>query len=264
MFPNSYLFDIMFFLGIILGVGYLYLKTKKWDISHKQMDKLIIILGISGIIFYLSASFFDSLFQVLKGNSWEDGGITFLGGAISAIISFSLLFWFLLKEKRLELRKYLNVLVGGIVIGHAFGRIGCFCAGCCFGEITDSFLGIIFPENSAPYNFVVNHYLNSGHSLEIAKELALETKILPTQLIEAGFLFILFGVLNLIKKHQLEVYLLSYGLFRFTLEFFRADDRGSLFGFFSPSQWLSLLLIVSGMISILLLFINKEKKTEIS
>ena len=62
MFPNTYLFDIMFFIGIILGVFFLYFKTKKWDISSKQMDKLIIILGISGIIFYLAASLFDSLF----------------------------------------------------------------------------------------------------------------------------------------------------------------------------------------------------------
>ncbi len=259
MFPNTYLFDIMFFLGIILGVGYLYLKTKKWDISHKQMDKLIIILGISGIVFYLSASFFDSLFQVLKGNSWEEGGITFLGGAISAIISFSLLFWFLLKEKRLELRTYLNVLVGGIVIGHAFGRIGCFCAGCCFGEMTDSFLGITFPEGSAPFEYALKHYLDLGKTIDNAKALALETKFLPTQLIEAGFLFILFGVLNLIKKYQFEVYLLSYGIFRFILEFFRADDRGSLFGIFSPSQWLSLLLIVSSIISIILLYIKKHQ-----
>lgn len=260
MFPNTYLFDIMFFIGIILGVFFLYFKTKKWDISSKQMDKLIIILGISGIIFYLAASLFDSLFQVLKGNAWEEGGITFLGGAISAIISFSLLFWFLLKEKRGELRKYLNVIVGGIVLGHAFGRIGCFCAGCCFGEITDSFLGIVFPEDSAPFNYALNHYLKLGKTLEEAKLLAFDTKILPTQLIEAGFLFILFGTLNIIKKYQFEVYLLSYGIFRFILEFFRADDRGSLFGFFSPSQWLSLLLIVAGIISIILLLIQKKTK----
>lgn len=262
MFPNTYLFDIMFVIGIILGVSVLYLKTKKWEISNKQMDKLIIILGISGIIFYLTASLFDSIFQVLKGNSWEDGGITFLGGAISAIISFSLLFWLLLKEKRHELKKYLNVLVLGIVIGHAFGRIGCFCAGCCFGKITDSFLGVIFPEGSAPFRHVVNHYQELGHTLEEAKLLSLETKVLPTQLIEACFLFILFGILNIIKKNQFETYLISYGLFRFILEFFRADDRGSLFGILSPSQWLSLLIIVVGIIAVIL-SISKKKRDEV-
>ncbi len=259
MFPNTYLFDIMFVVGIVLGVSTLYLKTKKWEISNKQMDRLIIILGISGIIFYLAASLFDSLFQVLKGNSWEDGGITFLGGAVSAIISFIFLFWFLLKEKRHELKKYLDVLVLGITIGHAFGRIGCFCAGCCFGEITNSFLGVIFPESSAPFRYVVSHYQELGHTLTEAKALALETKVLPTQLIEAGFLFILFGVLNLIKNHQFEIYLISYGIFRFFIEFLRADDRGSLFGVLSPSQWLSLLLIVTGIISILLTFVKKMK-----
>ncbi|MBQ8293499.1 MAG: OPT/YSL family transporter [Bacilli bacterium] len=259
MFPNTYLFDIMFFLGAVLGVGYLYLKTKKWDINSKQMDKLIIILGISGIIFYLSANFFDSIFQVLKGHPWEEGGITFLAGAISALICFGLLFWFILKEKRSEFKQYMNVLVAGLVLGHAVGRIGCFCAGCCFGEITDSFLGVIFPKGSAPYHHVVNHYLNLGYTEIEATNLALTTKVLPTQLIEAIFLFILFGILNLIKKHQFEVYLISYGLFRFIIEFFRADDRGSLFGLFSPSQWLSLLIIIVGIISFILAFIKNNK-----
>lgn len=259
MFPNSYLFDIMFIIGIILGVLVLYYKTKKWNISSKQMDKLIIILGLSGIVFYLAASIFDSLFQVLKGNSWEDGGITFLGGAISAIICFSVLFWLLLKEKRQELMNYLNILVLGIVIGHAFGRIGCFCAGCCFGEITESFFGVIFPEGSAPFKYIVTHYQEAGYSLTEAKLLALDTKILPTQLIEATFLFILFGILNIMKKNQFETYLISYGAFRFTLEFFRADDRGSLFGTFSPSQWLSLLIFIVGILIIILSIIKKQR-----
>lgn len=259
MFPNTYLFDIMFVIGIVLGVGFLYLKTKNWTISSKQMDRLIIILGISGIVTYLAASFFDSLFQVLKGNNWEDGGITFLGGAISGIITFGMLFWCLLKDLRPQLKKYLNVLVMGLVLGHAFGRIGCFCAGCCFGEITDSFLGVIFPEGSAPFKHAVLHYQELGNTLEQAKLLASETKTLPTQLIEAFFLFILFGVLNFIKKGQFETYLISYGLFRFILEFFRADDRGSLFGVLSPSQWLSLLIIVVGIISIVINIFQKKR-----
>ncbi len=259
MLPNTYLFDIMFFIGIFLGVVFLFLKTKSWDISSKQMDRLIIILGISGIITYLGSSFFDSLFQVLKGNLWSDGGITFLGGAISGILSFTLLFWFLLKEKRGELKQYLNVLVMGLLLGHAFGRIGCFFAGCCFGEITDSFLGVIFPEGSMPFNFIKNHYINEGFSLDEAINMAKVTKILPTQLIEASFLFILFGLLNLPKKGQFELYLISYGVFRFILEFFRADDRGSLFGVLSPSQWLSILIVIVGVSTIIINIIHEKK-----
>ena len=259
MFEFKYLFDIFFLIGIILGVLYLYIKTKKWDISNKQMDRLIIILGISGILMYVSAHLFDSLFQVLKGNKWEDGGITFLGGAIIGILSFGILFWILLKEKRSELKKYLNVLVIGLVIGHAFGRIGCFCAGCCFGKITDSFLGIVFPEGSSPYYYIVKHYVSEGMMLEAAEKLALSTKVFPTQLFEASFLFILAFILHKLKHHQFEIYLISYGIFRFLLEFLRADDRGSLFGFFSPSQWLSILIIITGLISILIEY--KQKKS---
>lgn len=249
MFEFKYLFDIFFVIGIIFGVLYLYFRTKKWNIESKQMDRLIIILGISGILMYISANIFDSLFQVLKGNSWKDGGITFLGGAITGIVTFTILFWFLLKEKRSELKKYLNVLVIGLVIGHAFGRIGCFCAGCCFGKITDSFLGVVFPEGSSPYYYVVQEYLSEGMTLKAAKELALTTKVIPTQLIEASFLFILAFVLHKMRKNQFELYLIGYGIFRFFIEYFRADDRGKLFGFFSPSQWLSIAIVGIGIIS---------------
>ena len=42
------------------------------------------------------------------------------------------------------------------------------------------------------------------------------------------------------------VYLIAYGIFRFILEFWRADDRGALIGSISPSQFWSILMVVLG------------------
>ena len=55
---------------------------------------------------------------------------------------------------------------------------------------------------------------------------------------------ILFAVCSylLLKKqfrHNMTVYLIGYGIFRFLIEFIRGDDRGKLFGLLSPSQFWS-------------------------
>jgi phosphatidylglycerol:prolipoprotein diacylglycerol transferase len=70
----------------------------------------------------------------------------------------------------------------------------------------------------------------------------------PTQLYEALFLFVVFAVLTFLVfkydfKHGLSLYLGSYGIWRFIIEFFRADHRGSFVGNMSPSQFWSLLMI---------------------
>ena len=100
-------------------------------------------------------------------------------------------------------------------IAHAFGRIGCFLAGCCYGKETDSWIGVQFPH--------------------------LHEKVIPTQLIESGFLFLLTGILLVLIlvfnfKYTFIVYLGAYSVFRFIIEFFRGDPRGNFLGIFSPSQ----------------------------
>jgi prolipoprotein diacylglyceryltransferase len=117
----------------------------------------------------------------------------------------------------------------GLALGHGFGRIGCFLAGCCHGSPTDGPLGVLFQGMSE--------------------------KMLPVQLFEAGFEFALFGVMMIfypkLKKHFLETYLFSYGVFRFVLEFFRGDNRGGTGTVFSPSQIISLIMIVAVVLLIL-------------
>ena len=44
-------------------------------------------------------------------------------------------------------------------------------------------------------------------------------------------------------KHGLSLYLLTYGIFRFVIEFLRADHRGEFVGALSPSQFWSLIMI---------------------
>ena len=56
------------------------------------------------------------------------------------------------------------------------------------------------------------------------------------------------------------MYLASYGIFRFLIEFIRGDDRGAYFLGLSPSQMFSLVGII---ISIILIVVLKKKKNAI-
>ena len=136
-----------------------------------------------------------------------------------------------------------------MVLAHAFGRIGCFFAGCCFGIPTESFLGVMF---------------HSGHSVHVYQDQA----VLPTQLFEAAFLFVLFVLMNkveVIKNKEIETYLIGYGIWRIIIEFFRGDDRGVFLSLFSteynefptPAQIISVFMILGG---IYLLYKQRDAK----
>jgi phosphatidylglycerol:prolipoprotein diacylglycerol transferase len=75
------------------------------------------------------------------------GGLEFLGGVILAIVV--LLFY--LRRHKLSIRHYFDILAIGLMVGLAFGRIGCFLKGDCFGKPTDVPWAVRFPYGSDPY-----------------------------------------------------------------------------------------------------------------
>lgn len=257
MYPEINIFGItipsyglMISIGVVMMVLVMFYYFKKINLDDKSIDRLIIATAIGGFFMYLSAMFFDALWHNLDtwhktGKFvWEWWGITFSGGLVGGVIAYFIAYWFFFKKERYNIIYYFNFIITGVVIAHAFGRIGCFLAGCCYGKETTSWLGIDYPVQ----DIINGVYKDVAH-------------VYPTQLFEAGFLFILFFVLFfVIKKHQLRYYLLSYGTFRFILEFFRGDSRGNtIFGFLSPSQFLSIIMIIIGVL--LIFFEDKIKES---
>lgn len=248
---DSWSFFVM--LGILILVFLYIFRLRKLKTDEKSIDKILIITAICGAFTYLGASFFDNLWhsmsdamingkfhpELFSYNS-DAGGVTFEGGIVTGLLSLMILFPIVMKKQRLYMFTYIDTITICILVAHAFGRIGCFFAGCCYGKETDSIFGIMYPT--------VNGI----------------AKVFPTQLYEAGFLFIAFFVFFFfIKKNYTEKYLITYGIFRFLLEYLRGDNRGSSpFGFLSPSQLMSIIMIVGG---IIVIFVRRvlEKKAQL-
>ena len=230
LFWGVHLYGVMISVGILACFAVLYLYTKVWKIKEKFVDFIFFTAIVAIIVGFFSAALFQATYNYIENPEAGfnlGGGITFIGGLIGGIVSFLAIYFLFRKKYDTRLYQMVSIAPCCILIAHAFGRVGCFFAGCCYGKPTDSIFGVTFV----------------GHTQAVH----------PTQLYEAIFLFLLFGVcsyLALKKKyqHNLTIYLVAYGIFRFLLEFLRGDDRGQLLGFISPSQFWSLLMIVGGVV----------------
>lgn len=230
-------FNLLIGIGLIAGLLFFEKDSIKNNIDSNETDKIKTSIIIVFVFGFFGALIFDTIlrgiplkYDILKSSA----GLTFYGGLILSIIV--LLVYFLISKIKLKIG--FNILVPTLLISHAFGRVGCFMAGCCYGKPTNSFFGVTFPQDSFPYD-----------------EYHLNISIHPTQLYEAFGLLILFLIcIKYISfNRRLTFYLISYGSLRFFIEFFRADNRGTIFyqNALSPSQVISLFLLLSGLILLL-------------
>ena len=219
-----YTYGVCIAIGALLAIHYTTIKAKN-ELGVKlslNFFYLIFIAGFIGgkIFFYLE----NPLFYIKNPSailSNLSGGFVFYG---SFLFILPLIIWYLKKHK-IEILPLLDILAITVLIVHAIGRIGCFFAGCCYGDTTNSSFGLVFPTTH-------------GQAVH------------PTQLYESFTLFIIMILLLFYKKHQqfkgqlFLIYIALYGSSRIILELFRNDTRGFIINnVISHSQAIALCLI---------------------
>ena len=233
------LYDWMIVVGIVAAMVFFRLFYKKAGLSDKVFNFALIVAIPSIIVGYVFAILFQSWFYYLETGKFVWGaGATFYGGLIGAAAVYLAVYFgvghFLFKDKAhiVQFNRVLSLIVPCIVVAHAFGRIGCLFAGCCYGAVHSS---------------GIKMWVDGQWQRRI-----------PVQLFETIFLFLLFaGLVIVIVKTKFEytasVYLIAYGIWRFGIEYARDDERGaSGISFLSPSQLTAILLIVAGVALIFL------------
>ena len=228
-------YGTIIFIGLLFGVAVASLMCKKYNFS--KLDILLsTILACIGLIIgaklvYMITVIKDipDVYRLSKGNIfyvifYMFGGYVFYGGLIGALLGYTFYCkWF-----------------------HAFGRIGCFMGGCCYGIKYHGIFAVNFPYN------------------QFVEDLGPASRF-PVQLLEALLNFILFIILLIYARKKrksynvLGIYLIGYSVIRFSLEFLRGDlYRGVwLFGI-STSQIIGLLLIPVG----IFLLLKKESLSD--
>ena len=166
---------------------------------------------------------------------WE-GGLVFSGGIVFVLLVIP---WYF-KHYRLPFWSMADLWAPGMVIGQAIGRIGCFMAGCCYGQPTNVKWCVVFthPQSLAPLDVCLH----------------------PTQLYSALAGFIIFTVLMVLtrkKKFEGQVFIwliILHSTGRLLLERFRGDDRGLIPGTeMSITQVITLFLLIGAVVTLIVI-----------
>lgn len=160
------------------------------------------------------------------------GGLVFYGAVPGGVLAA----WLGSRGLGLDLVRALDRSVAGLALGHAFGRLGCFLGGCCYGRPWDGPWAVVFAHPLAPaaYPSVPRH---------------------PVQLYEAAGLVVLGLVWAVWRPSgppgtRALSYVVAYGALRCVTELFRGDvERGS-FGPVSTSQLIALATIALGSVAL--------------
>ena len=172
----------------------------------------------------------------------DEGGLIFYGGLLAAggaIVVYA-------RRRKERVVPLVDFALTAVPLAHAFGRIGCFLNGCCFGNCTDRSFGVQFSKGSPAW---WTHY-NAGLIDQLAP---LSKSVHPVQLYEAGYNLVIYGVLIWTFRRSPRAgtvsgaYMVLYALGRFLLELFRGD-RGDRFGLMglSVGQLVSIPIFILG------------------
>ena len=217
-------------VGVALGLWFVYAQAKKTGMdANRVMDAafytiIVSLIGAKLLLFVSNISYYVSypkeLFSLARSGGVFQGGLLF--GTVYAL-------WYL-HHKKIPTWRTADLIGPALALGHGFGRIGCFMAGCCYGRAC-----------SLPW--AVNFQDEYAHGLT---GVPIHQDLHPVQAYEAILNFInAFILYRLLRKKKYEgqvfvFYILNYSVIRFFTEFFRGDHSASGYLFEGPSAFLSL------------------------
>ncbi|SMP71885.1 prolipoprotein diacylglyceryl transferase [Desulfonatronum lacustre] len=243
-------YGLMYLIGFLAAwlLGHLRAKRPGSGWNPQELPDLItycalgLLLGarLGYVLFYDFATFIDHPLEILK--IWK-GGMSFHGGLLGVMLAI----WLYALRSRRSFFQVADFVAPLAPIGICAGRIGNFINGELWGRATDAPWGMIFADPNA--GFIPRH---------------------PSQLYQAFLeglvLFALLWSFSAKPRPTMAVsglFALLYGVFRFSVEFFREPDAHLgfvAFDWMSMGQVLSLPMIALGGV---LLWLAGRRKEEV-
>ncbi len=241
-------------VGVACGLWFIYVQAKRSGLDAVRiMDAafytiIVSLVGAKLVLFLSNAGYYVSypkeLFSLARSGGVFQGGLAF--GTVFALWYFH--------RKRIPIWKTADLIGPALALGHGFGRIGCFSAGCCYGN-----------ECSLPWAAV----FRSQYAAQLTG-VHLNEPMHPVQLYEAALNFLNFGVLFLILRKKrfdgqvFSFYILNYSVIRFFTEYFRGDHADNIYFIRGASALSSLsypqLFCILGLVAGTVLFVVLKRR----
>jgi len=249
LYPHVSSYGVMMILGFLFAWMLVRHRAALYGIPKTDLDNLSLLMPFAGLFgSRLFARLFYAKLPLLEAlKVWEGDGLVFYGGfifGIATVLIYGLI-------KKVNLISLMDCCAPGVALGLAFGRIGCFLAGCCYGDVcvNPQQLASIqdpvviqrihtFPAiSSANWPFAVR-FPPKSDAFKLHLKLGLVSQadtrsfpVHPVQLYEAVLAAALaFAIHRATRKPRLPgtasiAMLLGYAAIRFATEFLRADNK---------------------------------------
>ncbi len=226
-------------LGLIFGLLLIVKLGREQGLNPDKLWNLGIIAILAGIVgakllmILVDFGYYTSHPRELFALSTLQAGGVWSGGFLLALI---MCIWYM-RINSMPVLRTCDAFAPGLALGHAFGRVGCFAAGCCYGR-----------ETHLPWAVTFTNPL--AHSIS---DTPLHVPLHPTQIYEmilelCNCVFLVW--LTRRKKFDGEIigaYMIIYGIGRFFIEFVRGDEgRGEFLGWMSGTQAIAICLVIFG------------------
>jgi phosphatidylglycerol---prolipoprotein diacylglyceryl transferase len=256
-----YGFGAMLFLGFVAGAWTASRRAARIGMHPELIWDIGIWLFLAGVIgcrmFYCiqygSRMFYNDVngHHVLKSVpdlifaavDLPDGGLVYYGGIPAGMLAAA---WFC-RQRKINLLALGDVLIPSLFLGMAFGRIGCFLNGCCYGDRCNLPWGVQFPMGSVPdMALVVGGFVGPDQDVNF--------RLHPTQLyssLDGLFLYMLTAAYFPFRPRNgavVALAALTYPISRFAIESLRADEVGQFSTSLTISQWISILIFSCGIV----------------
>ncbi|MGP1947040.1 MAG: prolipoprotein diacylglyceryl transferase [Arsenophonus sp. NC-PG7-MAG3] len=247
-------YGLMYLVGFIFALWLAKRRASKANSGWMKNEvENLLYIGFLGVfiggrlgylLFYNLPAFLNNPLYLFK--VWA-GGMSFHGGLIGVICAM----WFYACRVRCHFFHVADFVAPLIPFGLGMGRIGNFINGELWGRVTlDTPWAMLFPGSRGEDVQVISQ---DPSLLPILEQFGVLPRH-PSQLYEMFFEgFILFIILNLFIRKPRQIgsvsglFLISYGVFRILVEFFRQPDAQlGLFAGVSMGQILSIPMIIIG------------------
>lgn len=253
-------YGLMYLLAFGMAYFLAWMRAKSRDDFTTEMVSDLVFFGSVGVIlggrigYVLLYNFSELLADPMYLFRVWEGGMSFHGGFIGVLLAM----WYFARKYKTTPFTVLDFIAPCVPTGLLFGRMGNFINGELWGRVSSSDLShlMYFPQ-AANADFELLQLDPSLQSIasNIGGYMLLPRH--PSQLYQAAtegvLLFILLWWFSAKPRPRYAVsalFLLGYGISRFSTEFFRQPDVGYelIFGWMSKGQLYSLPMIIIGII----------------
>ncbi len=246
---NLKTFGLMTAIGVVLAIWYGATYGEQYGLARDDAYRIgtrMVVAGVIGARLTWVVTHWDQIDSLVDVFAVWEGGLQFSGGFIAAIAVGLPTF---LKWNRLQRWQLLDGFAVAVMLGAAFGRLGCLSVGEHFGRESDFLLATRFDGGGIPRETTLGP---GGPSLinPDGTPVVPHISFLNPALYECVTLFVLFGILAYVLKRRPTpsivgaIFLFTYAVQRFSYDAMRVNDE-RVAGM-TGAQWMCLAMIPIG------------------